>query len=248
MKKLPWIALCGLLAVSCGSRSHSSHNDDDEEVGSRKKVSEKVERSSTASSDTLWKADIRDYFSRGKYDLAFNDSNYIQYAAAEKLGIKPIFRLADAYYSSRPLVKLESGENFQLEKLTHSLPYLVPEAADLLNEIGASFNSKLKEKYNSDGYRIKVTSLLRTPYSQRKLKRVNGNAVDSSTHLMGTTFDIAYNSFHVTDSTNSVNGVALKNLLAEVLLEKRLEEKCYVKYEVHSPCFHITVRTDEGSK
>ena len=59
--------------------------------------------------------------------------------------------------------------------------------------------------------------------------------------MFGTTFDIAYNIFHVEDSTASINGGELKKILAEVLLEKRLDEKCYVKYERKSPCFHITV-------
>lgn len=239
MKKLPWIALCGLLAISCGSGSHSPR--EEEETGASEKVSERKTENVRALADTQWKKDMRDYFSQGKYELAFNDSNYIQYAAGQQLGIDPIYRLSDAYYAKRPLVKMTTTGNYEVEKLTHSLPYLVPEAADLLEEIGASFKRKLKEKYGSDAARIKVTSLLRSPYSQRKLRSVNSNAVDSSTHMLGTTFDIAYNAFSITDSASPVNGVNLKNVLAEVLLEKRLDEKCYVKYEIKSPCFHITV-------
>ncbi|MCH5215060.1 MAG: hypothetical protein J1E97_07685 [Muribaculaceae bacterium] len=177
----------------------------------------------------------------GNYAEVFNDSNYIQYASAERLGIEPIHSIDKAYNTRRPLVKIESCDNFELDNLTHSMPFLVPEAADLLNEIGSDFNAVLAKRGAKGQNKIVVTSALRSPYTVKKLRAVNTNAVDSSTHMFATTFDIAWNKFYTPDASNSLNPEILKRILAEVLLEKRNQGKCYVKYEQKSPCFHITV-------
>lgn len=178
----------------------------------------------------------------GRYDEVFNDSNYVQYAFAERLGIDPITSLYEAYNTSRPLVKIGSCDSYHLDNLTHSMPYLVPEAASLLKEIGDDFGEMVRKNGGDPAYnKIIVTSVLRSPYTVKKLRRVNRNAVDSSTHMFGTTFDIAWNNFHYPDSTKSVNAGVLKGLLAEVLYKKRSEGKCLVKYEKKTPCFHITV-------
>lgn len=170
----------------------------------------------------------------------FNDSNYRQYAYAEKLGIDPIVDIGGAYFTKRPLVRIESNEYYAVDKLTHSVPYLVPEAAALLRHIGIAFIDSLGSR-GADGYRIKVTSLLRTRQSVKKLRRVNRNATDSSTHQFGTTFDISWANFVCSDSTRTINGEDLKNLLAEVLEDARKEGRCLVKYERKTCCFHITV-------
>lgn len=178
----------------------------------------------------------------GRYDEVFNDSNYIQYAAAERLGIDPMHTLADTYHTRRPLVRVESGDNYVIDNLTHSMPFLVPEAARLLDDIGREFGDLVEERGGDRGNKIIVTSLLRSPYSVKKLRRVNRNAVDSSTHMFATTFDISWNNFYSPDSTRAENGVILKGILAEVLKQKRDEGRCYVKFERKTPCFHITVR------
>lgn len=177
----------------------------------------------------------------GRYNEIFNDSNYIQYRSAERLGIRPMHTLADAYHTRRPLVRIKSGENFRVDSLTHSMPFLVPEAAQLLNEIGSDFCDLVEERGGDRSNKIIVTSVLRSPQSVKKLRRVNRNAVDSSTHMFATTFDISWAHFDCPDSTKSVDPTVLKGILAEVLLQKRNEGKCYIKYEQKSPCFHITV-------
>ncbi len=169
----------------------------------------------------------------------FNDSNKYQYAHAERLGINPIHTLNDSYFSKRPLVKVSSCSDYFVDSLTHSMPYLVPEAAALLSDIGRNFIDSLASR-GADGYRIKVTSLLRTPMHVRKLRRVNVNATDSSTHQFGTTFDISWRNFACEDETRTINEGDLKNLLAEVLFDLRKEGRCLVKYEHKTCCFHIT--------
>ena len=148
----------------------------------------------------------------------FNDSNKYQYAHAERIGIEPISDLYFAYHTRRPLRHITTCDLYKVDSLTHSLPFLVPEAARLLEDIGRNFIDSLASR-GADGYRIKVTSLLRTASSVRRLRRVNVNASDSSTHKFGTTFDLSYVKFHCLDTTRTIHDGDLKNLLAEVLLD-----------------------------
>ena len=169
----------------------------------------------------------------------FNDSNYLQLETAQKLGIKPITGVGSAYFTSRPIVKITDTENYRLDTLTHSVPYLVPEAAALLDRIGKDFKDSLAAR-GGDSHLIKVTSLLRTPESVGRLRRVNINATDSSTHQYGTTFDISYVKFYCSDPTRVIHQGDLKNLLGEVLLALRDEGACMVKYERKTGCYHVT--------
>ncbi len=178
------------------------------------------------------------YF-RGNLKEFFNDSNKYQYAAAERLGMQPIREVGTAYFTSRPIVKVVSNEYYTVDTLKHSFPYLVPEAERCLRDIGANFIDSLASR-GADSYRILVTSLLRTPYTVKRLRRVNRNAVDSSTHQFGTTFDISYTRFHNTDPSRTIHEEDLKNLLAEVLRDMRNDNRCLVIFERKGGCFHIT--------
>lgn len=173
------------------------------------------------------------------YAEIFNDSNAYQFAFAQKIGITPISEIGQAYFTSKPIVHITTNENFVIDTLTHSVPFLVPEAAKLLNDIGAGFINKLK-KNGYSGWRIIVTSLLRTPESVKKLRRVNSNATEASTHQYATTFDITYNKYYASSNATPCNEIELKRTLGEVLLELRRDKRCMVKYERKSPCFHIT--------
>lgn len=177
----------------------------------------------------------------GSLGRVFNDSNYIHLDEAERLGIKPIESLADAWRLRRPVVRIRSCREYVVDSLTHSLPYLVPEAAELLRQVGARFNDSLAAR-GGGAYRLKVTSVLRTPHSVRRLRRSNGNAVEASAHQFATTFDISYAKFICDSSGVNRTQEDLKNLLAEVLKEMRDQGLCYVKYERKQGCFHITAR------
>ncbi len=171
----------------------------------------------------------------------FNDSNYVHLGSARALGIKPIGGLNDVWNLRRPVVEIESCEDFYVDELKHSYPYLVPEAAELLHEIGRRFNAELEAR-GGGSYRIKVTSVLRTPATVAKLRRVNRNATAESTHQYGTTFDISYSKFICDSVTVNRTQEDLKNLLAEVMHGLRNEGRCFVKYELKQSCFHITSR------
>ena len=171
----------------------------------------------------------------------FADLNPTHLASARRIGISPLMSDDDAWFPTRPIVKLETCENFYIDRLTHSLPYLVPEAAVLLNDIAGAFRDSLTARGGGD-YRVKVTSLLRTEATIRRLRRRNVNATSNSAHLYGTTFDISYSNFICDSDSIPRTAEDLKLLLAEVLRQFRSEGRCWVKHERKQSCFHITVR------
>lgn len=177
----------------------------------------------------------------GSLGREFNDKNDVHLSVATAIGIEPITDMASAWHTSRPMVKIETCRDFYVDRLTHSLPFLVPEAADLLHDIGRSFNDTLAAR-GGGSYRIKVTSVLRTPASVAKLRRRNVNASEASAHQYGTTFDISYSKFICDSITVSRTQEDLKNLLGEILISMRDSARCYVKYERKQACFHITAR------
>lgn len=178
----------------------------------------------------------------GPLRRVFNDSNHVHLEAATALGFPPIQDAGDIMRLRRPVVKIESCKEYYLDELTHSFPYLVPEGAKLLKEIGRAFNDSLQAR-GGGAYRMKVTSVLRTPVTVKKLRRVNRNATEESTHSYGTTFDISYSKFICDDASAPHRTFEdLKNLLAEVLYNFREQGRCYVKFEYRQSCFHVTTR------
>ena len=178
---------------------------------------------------------------RGRRSEVFNDSNYVHLEAAEAVGIVPITDMASAWNLSKPVKLIASCQEYYLDELTHSYPFLVPEAEKLLKDIGARFNQLLWERGKSK-YRIKVTSMLRTPETIKDLMRRNKNAVEVSAHQYATTFDISYSKFIKDSKDNPRTFANLSELLSEVIQEFHTQGRCYVKYEAKQSCFHITVR------
>lgn len=170
----------------------------------------------------------------------FNDSNHIQLAHAEHMGIKPIENTSDIFASPRPVVRISDTGTYRLDTLTHSVPYLVPEAEVLLSDIGRAFRDTLRRR-GLPPVRLKVTSLLRTKASVKRLRRINRNATEFSTHQYGTTFDISYRGFYLDSDGTLKYDPRYRLALAEAIYDLRAADRCMVKYEVKSPCFHITV-------
>jgi len=142
------------------------------------------------------------------------------------------------------LVKIETCDYYVVDDLTHSHPYLTPDAAKLLDDIGKRFQEKLEKNDLKKRY-YQVTSLLRTGESQRGLSRSNVNATSNSSHLYGTTFDITYARVftkpRLQKSAEIADGPAIR-LLSEAIGELRREGRCVVVTERKERCFHITVR------
>lgn len=176
---------------------------------------------------------------------AFPDSQSVQEVAARRWGVKPVANRADAEHRKKELVYIESNPYFHVDKMARSIPYLVPRAAVLLNDIGRAFLDSLYVKGVPFHLPI-VTSVLRTKEDVARLRQYNGNATENSCHLFGTTFDICYNRYQTVSAPDEqrrkVQNDTLKWVLSEVLRDMRQQERCYIKYEVKQGCFHITVR------
>ena len=173
------------------------------------------------------------------YKDAFPDGQDVQILAANKWGVRPVRNREDAEQRKKELVYVAANPYYHVDPMRSSIPYLVPRAAVLLQDIGQSFYDSLYVKGVPLNQLI-VTSVLRSMDDVAKLQRHNQNATENSCHLYGTTFDICYNRYHPVG--RYVRDDTLKWVLSEVLRDMRRQERCYVKYEVKQGCFHITVR------
>ena len=182
------------------------------------------------------------------YKRSFNDLNDVQLATAKRIGIRPIASREEAEdeVESAYLERIASCERYDVDSLTHSIPYLIPKASALLDTIGVNFLDSLKHK-GLNPNKIIVTSVLRTKDDVKRLRRTNGNASLNSCHFYGTTFDISWKRFTKVEHPEGrpmqdVSADTLKLVLSEVLRDLRKADRCYVKYELRQGCFHITAR------
>ena len=180
------------------------------------------------------------------YSKAFPDSNDVQYAVATKLGVSPVRDREEAEKRKSELVYMAASPYYHVDPVRNSIPYLVPRAAVLLNDIGRNFFDSLYVKH-IPLHQFIVTSVMRSQDDLEKLKQVNHNVSDNSCHLYGTTFDIGYNRYKTVEDPDGlprrlVRDDTLKWVLSEVLRDLREQDRCYVKYERKQGCFHVTVR------
>ena len=180
------------------------------------------------------------------YKDAFPDDNDTQLVAARRWGVKPVADRQDAERRKNELVYIAASPYYHVDPLHQSIPYLVPRAAVLLNDISQAFFDSLYVK-GVPMHKLIVTSVLRSQSDVAKLRRFNPNATENSCHLYGTTVDICYNRYKTVEdpegpARRQVRNDTLKYVLSEVLRDMRLNQRCYVKYEVKQGCFHLTVR------
>jgi hypothetical protein len=186
----------------------------------------------------LAKNDCKEYESRTQ---KLNDRylDYIWNSAYQKFGeiltkkeeIRP-------YFLEKKLEYVDSSDFYVVDTLFHSYSFLTTDAKILLEDIGKSFKEKLKNT-NLEGTRIRVTSLLRTQKSVRKLMRRNRNSVKVSSHLHGTTFDLSYYEYAGLRDLNWSEKEYLREILAETLAELRNKDRCFVTFELRQACFHV---------
>lgn len=177
---------------------------------------------------------------------AFPDQNDVQMEAAKRHGVKAVQDRADAERRKSELVYVGYSPFYHVDKLKSSIPYLVPCAAELLQDIGRNYFDSLQVK-QIPLHKIIVTSVLRSKEDIVRLRRHNGNATENSCHLYGTTFDVCYNRYVTVEDPDgpkrrAVRNDTLKWVLSEVLDDLRQSGRCLVKYEVKQGCFHITVK------
>lgn len=178
------------------------------------------------------------------YKTKFNDLQVKQHAVASQIGLpRPPKDRADAASMRNQLVEIKTNENYIVEELTHSVPYLIPSAKKELDAIGAEW-ADILARNNLPHYRFYVTSVLRTQEDVKYLQRSgNINSTTQSCHCYGTTFDLAYMRYDKVSRTHTyMHEDNLKLVLGQVLLNHQRAGKIYVKYEWKQSCFHITVR------
>lgn len=123
--------------------------------------------------------------------------NSVHLERAQALGIERIPR-RDQVEDRVPdlnLVRIDETDAYWVSRLTHSFPYVTPDAAAALEAIGARFHARLAAR-GLPPLQFNVTSVLRTQEDQARLRGVNVNAARGpSSHEYGTTFDVHYQRF-----------------------------------------------------
>lgn len=224
------IALCTLLVV-VGVRSCSG--DEQPTTGQQQSEEEIVETHMVSYPGRTF-----------DYKKRFNDLQSKQYAVASKIGLpRPPKDREDAASMRSKLVEVKTCNNYIVDDLTHSAPYLIPSAKKELDAIGEEW-ADILQRNGLPHYRFYVTSVLRTQESIKYLQRSgNINSVTQSCHCYGTTFDLAYMRFDkVTRTCDYMHQDNLKLVLGQTLLNHQRAGKIYVKYEAKQSCFHVTVR------
>ena len=180
------------------------------------------------------------------YRRTFGDLNEAHLNVAQAIGITPIASRKEAEHMKEKLQHIETNDLYVVDSLTHSIPYLIKGAAQLLDTIGTNFLDSLTAK-GLNPNKIIVTSVLRTEDDVKRLRRRNGNASANYAHFYVTTFDVIWKRFKKVEDEDGrplqdVSSDTLKLVLSEVLRDLRKADKCYIKYELKQGCFHITTR------
>lgn len=196
------------------------------------------------------------------YGKTFNDENPVHIEAAQRFGIVPIADSASRAKALDAMVEIFTCDRYKVDSLEHSIPYLVPEAKDLLDDLGADFAETLKA-HHLPPYKFIITSVTRTLAQRDELSGKNVNAAKESSHCYGTTIDISWKRFDPiikqTEALKEGSSIMLpkgsseqneasedkteelKRALASLLHQYRAAGRCLVKYERKQACFHITV-------
>lgn len=201
--------------------------------------------------------------------LRYGNADHLQSARA----LAPAGRIAgrdeiDRLVAQGRLVPLGESPYFVVQELDYSMPYVTPDAAALLREMGERFHAELQER-GLPLYRYVISSVLRTAENQRDLRRINPNATYGvSTHEFGTTLDVVYHKYRywlrpddalpptpfpflndrvevlrsrMYDALGMRYWQELQGILGRVLIDLQDEGKVKVTLERQQPVFHFTV-------
>ena len=80
------------------------------------------------------------------YKRSFGDLNEKHLNIAQTIGIPPIASRTEAEGMKKKLQHIETNDLYKVDSLTHSIPYLIPGAARLLDSIGSHFLDSLASK------------------------------------------------------------------------------------------------------
>ena len=179
-----------------------------------------------------------------KFAKEFNDKNDVQLEVAQAIGVPSVQNREAAEKLKTKLVKLEDTDTYVIDSLTHSIPYLIPSAKELLDDIGRIFQDSLSAK-GLNPNKLIVTSVLRTEDDIAALRKHNVNASENSTHRYGTTFDLSYWRYVKIAEFRGrpyedVPPEYLRATLSQVLKDLHDQgNRCFVKYEKKQNCFPL---------
>jgi hypothetical protein len=195
------------------------------------------------------------------------DVNATQIASARQLGtrVSSEAELERLLADARLLTLRDSTDHWILRRMEHSVPYATPDAEAMLTELGRRFHARL-DAQGLPRYRVRVTSVLRTPSTQAALRRVNRNASWTvSAHEFGTTVDLSHERFAVPhtwwpdraprlpelevellEEIGREYSRALQAELGRTIWEMRGEGILHVMMEDAQPVYHITVARPLG--
>lgn len=178
------------------------------------------------------------------YQYQLNDRLADYWKESMQKGIKPKNRKKDIWKSIHAgrLVLIENNGFYALDTMFYSYPYLTPKTKALLDTIGRRFQEKFEHTHLACT-RLKVTSLLRSTRSLKRLLKHNRNAAKRSAHLNGTAFDLSYAQFYGNSNEfNCHEMTQLSDTLAKVIYDLKVEQKCYATFEVWQKCYHVVSR------
>lgn len=248
--RLAFVLLVAAVFVSCSSdkkESQSIESDTEIPCDSFLTDSSLVDETEIADEDTFPTLE-GEYLETIKATHFLRDCNADHLLFAQNQGLEyPFFSdeeflyAKDSLLKNKKLVKLEDNKYFKVKDMTHSHPYLTPEAVNLLYEIGERFHANLKKRRQRE-YAFYINSALRTDESQRNLHKRNKNATrKTSSHIYGTTFDISRLEFHRNCDSTDVQYLVIRRILEQTVREIRKEKCCLVMKENKQLCLHITV-------
>ena len=130
----------------------------------------------------------------------------------------------------------EVGRGYHLYGLSHSEPFLLPTAREVLEDMANRFADAM-EGTADEGASIRITSLTRTQSQQDRLRRRNANAFKGkSSHSYGASFDVAF----IDRPNESVTCPGPTWAMQTILKDMQNEGKILIIPEGN--CMHITPR------
>ena len=133
---------------------------------------------------------------------------------------------------------IESTNIYSVGWMEYSVPFLFSEAHTVLEEIAQDVQAAIKQK-NLPKYKLRVTSLIRSSSSQKKLTQKN----EATPYWYGYTFSISHhNFFKVNLFRKDIDGDILKKELEDVLFKKQQQKQILVHSGKDSTFFTITLR------
>jgi hypothetical protein len=130
----------------------------------------------------------------------------------------------------------EVGRGYHLSGLSHSEPFLLPAAREVLEDMANRFADAM-EGTADEGASIRITSLTRTQSQQDRLRRRNTNAFKGkSSHSYGASFDVAF----IDRPNESVTCPGPTWAMQTILKDMQNEGKILIIPEGN--CMHITPR------